>query len=136
MPLSRSEYYGYIRSPAWAEKKRQYYASKMYKTLKSRNNGWICYCCFANDKPLDLHHRTYKRLGEENIAVDLVPVCRDCHEKIHKLHKSTKISLWSATKKIRKPAKRKEKIAKRKKARPQRILRKRKKLIKDLQEKI
>jgi YgiT-type zinc finger domain-containing protein len=86
----------------WKEKKRQYYSSKLYKTLRHNNKGWVCYCCGADNKRLDLHHRTYKRLGEENIAVDLVPVCRECHEKIHDYFKNNPVSLWLATKRVRK----------------------------------
>lgn len=101
MALGKSDYYNYIKSPQWQAKRKQYYSSKLYKTLKQNNKGWVCYCCGATDKQLDLHHRTYKRLGNENIAVDLVPVCRDCHHSIHELHKNSPVSLWTATKKIR-----------------------------------
>ena len=30
-----------------------------------------------------LHHRTYSRLGRENL-LDLLPLCRDCHELTHR----------------------------------------------------
>ena len=105
MSLSKSDYYDYIRSPMWIEKKKQYYSSKMYKTLRRGNKTWCCYCCLTTDKRLDLHHRTYKRLGEENIAVDLVPVCRECHDKIHDYFKNNPVSLWTATKKFKKKKK-------------------------------
>ena len=101
MKLNKSQYYEYIKSDLWKEKRKQYYSSKLYKTLRQNNKGWVCYCCGVDNKPLDLHHRTYKRLGEENIAVDLVPVCRECHNKIHIFHKSNPVSLWTATKKMR-----------------------------------
>ena len=109
MRLSKSEYYQYIKSPQWAEKRKQFYSSKLYKTLRQKNKGWCCYCCGIDDRPLDLHHRTYKRLGAENISVDLVPVCRECHDAIHVLHKNSSLSLWSATKKIRQKINRKKK---------------------------
>lgn len=30
----------------------------------------------------DLHHRTYRRLGQEHFD-DLCPACRACHDRIH-----------------------------------------------------
>ena len=105
-------YYNYINSQAWKDKKREYYSSKMYKTL-SGSGKWKCYCCERNDVPLDLHHRTYKRLGNERINVDLVPVCRSCHDEIHTRTRNGQ-QLWSATKAVRKKyARKKRKAAKR-----------------------
>lgn len=102
MSLTKKDYYNYIKSEKWKETRKRFYDSNLYKNLKKGNKGWICYCCKSDSKPLDLHHRTYKRLGEENISVDLVPVCRDCHNDIHTLFKSVdKITLWEATKKIK-----------------------------------
>lgn len=94
------KYYEYIKSDAWKEKKKKFYSSKMYKLLKGEGK-WNCYCCSKNDVPLDLHHRTYKRLFNEHIGIDLVPVCRDCHSEIHKLFNTKKVTLWKATKKIK-----------------------------------
>jgi hypothetical protein len=101
MALTKKDYYEYIKSEKWQETRKRYYNSKLYKTFKSKKKGWNCYCCSASDVPLDLHHRSYKRLGEENIAIDLVTVCRECHEKIHHLMKESNVSLWKATKKIK-----------------------------------
>jgi len=98
-------YRQYISSPQWREKRRQFFASKMNKChgLKGK---WRCVCCMRDDVPLDLHHRTYKRLGNERINVDLIPVCRPCHDEIHDLTRAG-IHLWKATKQIRRE-KRKE----------------------------
>ena len=96
-------YYDYIKSEKWQQKRKEYYSSNLYKNLKG-SGKWNCYCCECNNKPLDLHHRTYKRLGNENISIDLIPVCRNCHDKIHKLEKGG-IQLWEATKKIRRKMK-------------------------------
>jgi len=98
--MNRRGYYDYIKSEKWQQKRKDFYSSKMFKHLKG-SGKWNCYCCECNNKPLDLHHRTYKRLGNENIAVDLIPVCRECHNEIHTLQKSG-IQLWKATKQIRK----------------------------------
>ena len=99
-------YLEYINSIEWQSKRKQFYKSKLYKNYKGTSK-WNCYCCMVGDVPLDLHHRTYKRLGNENIAVDLVPVCRKCHIDIHKLANQG-IDLWSATKRIKNRNKRKK----------------------------
>jgi len=96
-------YYKYIQSDRWQEKRSQYYSSKM-NNLFSMNGSWKCICCMKSNIPLDLHHRTYKRLGNERL-LDLVTVCRECHEMIHehyKNDKSTRRSLWKSTKVIKK----------------------------------
>lgn len=40
-----------------------------------------CQVCNAGNR-LEVHHRTYERLGHERDA-DLVVLCRDCHELFH-----------------------------------------------------
>ncbi len=94
-------YTKYIQSEVWRRKRRKYFTSKMYKTYPTGKKAgkFVCYCCGSEER-LDLHHRTYKRLGKERIAVDLVPVCKGCHSNIHKLHKEGR-TLWRATKKVR-----------------------------------
>lgn len=95
------DYAAYMRSPQWQAVKRRFFASNMWKHNPPKNQGgWRCYCCEADDVPLDVHHRTYNRLGRENIAVDLVAVCRPCHDEIHKIRK-TGLSMWTATKRVR-----------------------------------
>jgi hypothetical protein len=39
----------------------------------------------------DLHHRTYRRLGQERFE-DLAPTCRGCHDRIHLVLESN--PLW------------------------------------------
>jgi len=91
--LLKKDYYNYIRSDKWKEKKEKFFSSK----LRYKNN---CYVCGKNKASVDLelHHRTYKNLGNEKIVCDLVPVCRDCHEGIHKFQKEKEFGIWGATK--------------------------------------
>ena len=92
--VSRSEYYAYINSEAWKNTRRRYWASKMPKK---------CYVCGKKSGSLELHHRTYKNLGNERL-MDLVPVHRECHELIHKLYRERadkRDGLWQMTKKAR-----------------------------------
>lgn len=65
------KYYEYIRSPAWAKKKAQYRASKLPQT-----------CVVCGVWKVDLHHRTYARLGREKLT-DLTPLCREHHTQAH-----------------------------------------------------
>lgn len=97
--LKKRDYYSYIRSEAWQEKRRLFYR-------KSKRVG-KCAACLATDKPLDLHHKTYKRLGIERLG-DLELLCRDCHTAVHDKHKLARgKGLWRATHKFMHSAKRK-----------------------------
>lgn len=60
----------YLRSPEW-----RYKRDLIIKRDKNK-----CRCC--DEKARDVHHITYKRLGNE-WSQDLISVCRSCHEKIH-----------------------------------------------------
>jgi 5-methylcytosine-specific restriction endonuclease McrA len=83
-----SGYAGYIRSEAWQQVRRRFWASRLPKE---------CYCCGRADGPKDLHHRTYKNLGRENLR-DLVPLCRNCHDLVHQMaRRKPSLSLWGAT---------------------------------------
>lgn len=76
-----------MRSAAWQAVRARYWRSKLPK---------FCFCCLALDVPLDLHHRTYKNLGNERL-IDLVAVCRTCHDEIHALAASSRMNMWQAT---------------------------------------
>jgi len=92
--VSRSEYHEYIVSDAWKATRKRYWSSKMSKK---------CYVCGEKSGSLELHHRTYKNLGNERL-MDLVPVHRECHELIHKLYNertNKKDGLWQMTTKAR-----------------------------------
>ena len=104
--MQYQQYKAYLKSPEWKAKKEKFYNSRLYKKLRE-NGGWKCYCCEENNKSLDMHHRTYKRLGRENISIDLVPVCRECHNTIHGMEK-TGIQLWEATNHVRRIHRRKK----------------------------
>jgi hypothetical protein len=55
-----------------------------------------CWCCGAAEEVLDLHHKTYKRLGKERLT-DLCRLCRYCHKQVHQLATGKGLSLWTAT---------------------------------------
>lgn len=87
-------YQEYIRSGAWREVKRRYRASRLPQT---------CFVC--NGSVVDLHHKTYKRLGRERLT-DLLPLCRAHHAAAHNLLRQrlrqgsnpSKVNLWTVAK--------------------------------------
>jgi hypothetical protein len=85
----------YLRSPEWAEVKRRYRSSKLPQT-----------CVVCGSKKVDLHHKTYERLGKERLT-DLVPLCRSHHKWLHRRVKAGTASLWSGPRVIRRVKKRK-----------------------------
>ena len=73
------EYKAYINGEEWAAKRRDFLAS-----------GLATHECQACGQPREIgfhvHHRTYKRLGNEHLT-DLVLLCPDCHRDLHRAHK-------------------------------------------------
>lgn len=85
--LGFRSYQKYLQSPHWADLRRRFFSSKLFIGK--------CWCCGSNG-PLQLHHRTYKRLGAERLT-DLVTLCGDCHKVTHTLVGSTSgTNIWNA----------------------------------------
>jgi hypothetical protein len=80
----REKYERYIASSRWFAKRLQYFAS-IRGPIRCRG------CGTGNEKTLHVHHRTYIRLGREDLS-DLVAVCVGCHDEIHSTHKQMKDS--------------------------------------------
>ena len=64
-------YKEYLKSSAW----------KYLKNLSIKAAEGRCQLCNSNKK-LEVHHRTYERIGEERIA-DLIVLCHNCHGRFH-----------------------------------------------------
>ena len=89
--VTKAGYKKYIQSKEWQAVRKRFWESKLPKN---------CFVCGELDGKMDLHHRTYKNLGNERL-MDLVPVHRNCHFEIHDLHRSrndSRNNLWRATK--------------------------------------
>jgi hypothetical protein len=90
-------YKSYIQSDEWRRVRERYRASRLPQT---------CHVC--NVARVDLHHKTYKRLGNERLT-DLVPLCRDHHTEAHTLVRAawargankSKVNLWSVARTMR-----------------------------------
>jgi len=65
-------YADYLRSPQWQARREWAIAAA----------GGRCQLCNAAGA-LDVHHRTYERLGHE-LPTDLVAICPACHEAYHR----------------------------------------------------
>jgi hypothetical protein len=82
--LGFANYTAYLASPHWAEVRVRFRAFTPAH----------CIVCQKRDARLQIHHKTYKRLGRERLT-DLVYVCHDCHRDIH-FQRGT--DLWKKTK--------------------------------------
>jgi hypothetical protein len=65
-------YAEYLKTEHWQSRRKRSLILGEYK----------CRVCGNEERPLDVHHNTYERLGHENDA-DLVVLCRDCHQLFH-----------------------------------------------------
>jgi hypothetical protein len=65
------DYADYLDSKEWADKR-----AYMLRTAEYR-----CQTCNSKGR-LEVHHRTYKRIGRE-VPQDLTVLCRSCHEAVH-----------------------------------------------------
>jgi hypothetical protein len=70
--LGFPDYRSYLRSGHWMALRSAYLA----------RFGAGCQVCGRS--PMDIHHRTYRRLGAEPLT-DLVGLCRECHQAAHLL---------------------------------------------------
>lgn len=73
--LRSMSYRDYLRTPEW----RRTRAAALLRA------GNACSLDVTHGDELDVHHRTYERLGAE-LASDLVVLCRPCHRLHHREH--------------------------------------------------
>lgn len=70
--LQAMPYQDYLRSPEWQTR----------RTRSLKLAGYHCQVCNASGVILNVHHRTYERLGYE-YDQDLIVLCQDCHHTFH-----------------------------------------------------
>ena len=73
--LRAMSYRDYLRTPEW----RRTRAAALVR------GGHSCSLDVTHGDELEVHHRTYERLGEE-LASDLVVLCKPCHRLHHEEH--------------------------------------------------
>lgn len=72
------DYEQYLCTPEWDKKRRQ---------RLHIDNGYcqMCNCSGTSYNPLTVHHITYKSKGNEDIYRDLVTLCWQCHNAVHRM---------------------------------------------------
>jgi hypothetical protein len=94
--MNTQAYDSYLKSDHWKDTRARFYSSGLYKGR--------CECCWKRNKPLDIHHKSYRRIGKEKLN-DLIALCRDCHFRLHDLvgtlHHGRPVRLWTAVKILR-----------------------------------
>ena len=65
-------YREYLKSRAWDKKRKD----------RENIDGKLCICGQDHFTRFDTHHKTYERVGYENLS-DLVRLCKKCHKKYH-----------------------------------------------------
>lgn len=70
--LGYDSYNSYLKSDYWASVRRRYFEKYPAKR---------CHKC-ASAVDIQLHHKTYDRLGEE-LLTDFNVLCRACHQQLH-----------------------------------------------------
>lgn len=80
-PREPFDYFDYLRSDEWEETREQALM-------------WACERCQVCNSPdrLHVHHRTYERVGCEDLA-DLTVLCAECHRTYHRKIESIKATL-------------------------------------------
>ena len=69
----RDEYIEYLAGPSWRWKREQAFAL----------HGRFCRRC-GTRRTLHVHHVTYARLFDEDVARDLEILCELCHAAVHR----------------------------------------------------
>jgi hypothetical protein len=66
------KYSDYLESPQWS----------MRRQIHLDQAANRCQLCNQNGNTLDVHHKTYERVGRERFD-DLIVLCRSCHNRVH-----------------------------------------------------
>jgi hypothetical protein len=92
--FGKQAYLDYLQSDTWKQVKLRYLKSK------SKKRCYVCWKPYENNGCFDFHHKTYKNLGCERL-MDLVILCRNCHEDTHRIVAIGRSRLWGAARVLR-----------------------------------
>lgn len=81
MAYQKEQYEEYLQSPHWHAVRDRALAYAEHK----------CQLCYSA-KDLQVHHRTYERVGKERPS-DLTVLCKACHEKHHDRHHKGRVAM-------------------------------------------
>ena len=77
IPVSKKAFYAeYIQSKEWRAKRKQ---RIKFDGGSCRGFHWL-----PKKSNLQVHHKTYKRLGDESVRFDLITLCDKHHKRVHK----------------------------------------------------
>jgi len=75
---------------------RRYIASAAWRAKRARHaKRQTCEACGFRGQ-VDVHHKTYSAFRRER-TWDLIALCRDCHEEVHRRQRATGRNLWHVT---------------------------------------
>ena len=86
--LQTTEYEQYLQSDDWQEKRAQCF----------NRFGKRCSIC-SSTKQLNVHHKTYKRFGNEKVEVDLIPLCKKHQKNLRRYCKQNDLNVWVGSQK-------------------------------------
>lgn len=86
--MNKIEYQKYLQSEHW----------KVISEETRRLAGYRCQICYSKG-PLEIHHRTYERLGHE-LQSDLTCLCAGCHGLFSNRHDAPEFSGWALVKSL------------------------------------
>lgn len=72
--MNKQEYENYLKTLHW---------KKIRDIMFSMDSEPACELCLKQDSQIDIHHIHYNSIGDESYD-DLVMLCHDCHEKVHR----------------------------------------------------
>ena len=77
IPKNRRGFYGtYMRSKEWKRKRKE----------RLKFDGYECrgFHFLSKRTDLQVHHKSYVRLGNESVRFDLITLCKTHHKRAHK----------------------------------------------------
>ena len=75
----------YLQSAHWKETRKK----------RLEIDGYKCAVCGSTES-LNVHHLSYKRIGDEDVESDLVTLCHPCHAMLHRIKEQSKEEYESA----------------------------------------
>lgn len=76
--MQTKKYKEYMNSDEWKAKRGE--------RIKIDKGCVMCHRPIEKIKSVQVHHITYKNLGNENVLTDLCTLCGSCHKKIHNFY--------------------------------------------------
>lgn len=97
----RREYANYLNSAAWKKRRIAYFEGVRRRGFEP--GCQVCYGTLTGLGSLDLHHVSYEGVSKDSKTGfwvskepdgDLVPLCRECHERLHQLLDDNRYDYW------------------------------------------